>query len=705
LGMLVDNAIVIVENIYRYMEQGVTRLQAAMRATSEVAWPVIGSTLTTLAAFFPLIFWPGIMGEFMKYLPITLVVTLTSSLLVALVINPALCAIFMRIKSGTPRINTADSEAVARAGESPIAVRGWMLKGYTRILKIALRHKIAVPIIALLLLVILIEVWLVGVGVEKPIEFFPSIDPKALYVNIDPPEGADLDYNDRVVRQAEMAISGQWAPPELPPLAQYSMAYRIQEHRMSEGDTFEGPSDINNIDHIYAKVVQSGNGSSFEQNLPNHIGIQFIDFEDRTASTTEDLETVRQRVSHIPGARVTVAVQEEGPPTGAPINIEISGDNFTRLGAIAEQVRAVVGQVPHVKDVQDDYVAGLPSVRVRIDRQRAALFGLSTNAIGFALKTAYNGLDISTFYEADKDYDIVVMLGEKDRRVTDVLHKLMIPTATGSLVPLTTLASIDYAGSVGNIVRINHERTVTVKAEVDEEKVPGAVARAEAEKLLANFQLPAGYQMKFTGEFESQQEAQAFLLKAFAIAILLIFFILVTLFNSVAQPLIILSSVILSLGGAFIGLYVIRSPFGIIMCGVGVISLAGVVVNNAIVLIDYTNKLRERGLELTDAVVSAGATRLRPVLLTAITTILGLLPMVTGVSYDFHKWSIAWASESTLWWRSMAIVVIFGLLVATLLTLVVVPTLYALIAIIQQRLASGYQRIKAWYWRPFSKVR
>jgi multidrug efflux pump subunit AcrB len=288
--------------------------------------------------------------------------------------------------------------------------------------------------------------------------------------------------------------------------------------------------------------------------------------------------------------------------------------------------------------------------------------------------------------------------------VTDVLHKLMIPTPSGQLVPLTTLASIDYSGSMGDIIRINHNRVVTVKANVDENKIPGPVARAQAEELLKNFPLPAGYQIKFTGEFEFQKEAEEFLSKAFLIAIFLIFLILVTLFNSVSQPIIILTSVILSLGGAFLGLIVIKSPFGIIMSGVGVISLAGVVVNNAIILIDYTNKLRERGMSLNDAVVAAGATRLRPVLLTAVTTVLGLLPMVTGVSYDFHKMSISLISESTQWWQAMAIVVIFGLLTATFLTLVVVPSLYSLMASLQEWAISFYNKVKKLYWKPFEAI-
>jgi len=238
---------------------------------------------------------------------------------------------------------------------------------------------------------------------------------------------------------------------------------------------------------------------------------------------------------------------------------------------------------------------------------------------------------------------------------------------------------------------------VTLQANVDETKITGTVARMQVQELFKEMNLPAGYTYKFTGEDEEQQLAQEFLSKAFIIALFLIFLILVTLFNSVVQPAIILTSVILSLGGAFWGLAVINSPFGIIMTGVGIISLAGVVVNNAIVLIDYTNKLRDAGLGVKEAIISAGATRLRPVMLTAITTILGLLPMVTGISYDFHVMALSMASESSQWWRSMAIVVIFGLMIATVLTLVVVPSLYALIEEAKENFATGYARTRTFF--------
>ncbi len=696
LGMLVDNAIVIVENIYRYMEQGVPRIQAAMRATSEVAYPVIGSTLTTLAAFSPMLFWPGIMGEFMGYLPLTLIVTLSSSLFVAMVINPALAAFFMKTRRPPEQQLSAD-EAVA-AGERPIKIKGPVLSLYSRFLRAALRHRLPVLLISFAIMIFLYQGWLLSVGIEKPVEFLPHIEPKSMYVNIDMPEGADLDYSDRVVKQVEMRINGvQGVNAE-----DYRRSYTMKSHKKLGGEEYLGPSDLDNIEYVYARSVAFPSaGMSFEQTTPNYVGIQFIDLKDRRIPSSLTVEQVRERVKDVPGGKVTVAEAAEGPPTGAPINIEISGSDFTMLGSLAAEVRRIIQQVPYVEDIRDDYVEGTPSVRIRIDRKRAALFGLTTDAVGFALKTGYNGLGISTYREKDEDYDITVQLSDADRRTTDVLRELMIPAPDGRLVPLTTIARIDYTGSLGNIVRINHKRVVTVRANVDETKIPGPVARAQAEELLRDFALPPGYNIKFTGQFEFQQESEDFLSKAFVVALFLIFLILVTMFNSVTQPFIIMTSVILSLGGAFLGLMVIRSPFGIIMTGVGVISLAGVVVNNGIVLVDYINKLRQRGMDMEDAVVAGGATRLRPVLLTAVTTILGLIPMVTGVSFDFRMWEISWVSESSYWWRSMAIVVIFGLMTATFLTLVVVPTMYSLFDSLQRGAVALSRAAKRLYWRPY----
>ena len=705
LGMLVDNAIVIIENIYRYMEQGVPRIEAAKKATSEVAYPVIGSTLTTLAAFSPMLFWPGIMGEFMSYLPLTLIVTLTSSLFVAMVINPALASFFMKIKKNDNPSMAISAQEIEAAGEKPIEIKGKILKSYSAVLDFSLRRPFIVTGFAFAILILLFQAWMLAVGIEKPVEFFPDIQPKSMYVNIDVPEGADIDYIDRIMRRIEMRVAGISEEKLFDSTTeiqnQYLEALSPKTHEKANGEIFSGPSDLDNIENIYIKAVTSSANSIFDANAPNHVGIRFLEMEERKTPSSDTVDVIRERVNHIPGGQITVAVQEEGPPTGAPINIEIAGDNFQMLGNIAKEIRAVISRIPHVKDIRDDFVEGTPSVKVVVDRQKAALFGLTTDMIGFALKTAYNGLDVSSFREGDEDYDITVQLPEENRRVTDVLKELMIPTPNSEMVPLSTLATVEYSGSIGDIVRINNERVVTVKANVDEAKIPGPVARAEAEMLLKEFPLPPGYTLRFTGENEFQKESEDFLSKAFVVACFLIFLVLVSQFNSVSQPFIIMTSVILSLGGAFLGLALFKQPFGIIMTGVGVISLAGVVVNNAIVLIDYINKLRERGMALKEAIISAGATRLRPVLLTAITTILGLIPMVTGVSFDFRHLAISWVSESSQWWRSMAVVVIFGLMVATFLTLIVVPTLYSLFSSVGEKGRNATQWLHDIYWRPY----
>ncbi|UCD56170.1 MAG: efflux RND transporter permease subunit, partial [Candidatus Hydrogenedentota bacterium] len=546
-----------------------------------------------------------------------------------------------------------------------------------------LNHRLAVVTMAFLALVALAMIWMYRIGLEKPIEFFPNVQPDSIYINLDMPEGADLQYADRVARQVEMALCSRnnstLAPPDADPAECYYDGGDEKIHTLRNGKRVVGITDMANVQYIYSRTVAVSGGSSlFQDNSPNHLGVQFYDMEDRVESSFDTLNEIRRRVMDIPGGRISVNEASVGPPTGAPINIEIVGDNFYVLGRIAREIRDVLEKIPFVRDVRDDYVAGAPTVKVRVDRQRAALMGLSTEVIGFALKVAFNGYKVSTYREGDEDYDITVQLPESDRRVTDILRELLIPTPSGQLVPLSTVAKFEITGGLGQVNRINHERAVTVKAGVDEEIIPGPVVRARAEGILADMVLPPGYKIRFTGEFEAQQEAEAFLTKAFGAALFLIVLILVTQFNSVSQPLIIMTSVLLSLGGVFLGLSLMRLPFGIIMTGVGVISLAGVVVNNAIVLIDYTNKLRQRGLATREAIIAAGCTRLRPVLLTAVTTILGLLPMVTGISYDFHKMEPSFVSESTQWWRSMASAVIFGLALATLLTLLVVPTLYSL---------------------------
>ncbi len=709
LGMLVDNAIVIVENIFRYMEQGVPKMQAAVKATNEVAMPVAASTLTTVAAFFPLVFWPGIMGGFMKYLPETVIITLLSSLFVALVINPVMAAIFMKQPQTDTTKGSITAEDVEKAGEAPIAVNGPILKFYKKVLEGALNNRLPVLLMSFLIVGLLIMIWFYRVGLDKSVEFFPSIDPEDIYINIEMPEGADLDYSDRVAKQVELALCrgadyGLPAPDEEPSDC-YNADRDNKKHTLKDGQKVEGITDMSDVEYINSRAVsvQSGGVSLFEDNSPNRIGVQLYGLKERNKSSSENISMIRDRIKNVVGGKITLSEEEEGPPTGDAINIEISGDRPEILGSIAKQVCDVLEKMPFVYDVRDDFVAGSPTIKVHVDRQKAAMLGLSTNTIGFVLKIAYNGMKISTYRESNDDYDITIQLGEDARKKTDILRELLIPTAQG-LVPLSTIAKFEVTGGLGQINRINEERVVTVKASVDEDVVTGSDIRREAEKYLAKFDLPPGYNIKFTGEEDMQKESEDFLEMAFLVSVFLVVIILVALFNSIAQVTIIMISVLLSLGGVFFGLTVMHYPFGVIMTGVGVISLVGVVVNNAIVLIDYTNRLRERGMQVRDAIVAAGCTRLRPVILTAITTILGLLPMVTGISYDFHIMEICWVSESSQWWSSMAIAVIFGLAIATILTLVVVPTLYSFMYTSGIAYEKGIKKMKRAYWAPFYKL-
>jgi len=708
LGLLVDDAIVIVENIYRFMEQGVPKLQATVRAAVEVGPAVVASTLTTLAAFFPLLFWPGIMGEFMKYLPLTVIITLSSSLFVAIVINPALGAIFMKLPATKHfDIRAENEEEITKAAEAPAVVRSPMLRAYQSILKGALNHRVAVLLIAVFVVIFTIMLWYYRVGMTKSIEFFPYTEPEKYYVNMDMPEGADIEYSDRVARQLEIAISkgngyGLASPDEKPIDSYFKDKGNV--HVSEDGQKTRTPVDITDVKYIFSNTVATESGSSaFSSNSPNYLGIQFYKMTEREKPSYESMEDVRQRIKDIPGAQITIAEDSMGPPTGDAINIEIAGEDIDILGSIAKEVIKVLEKIPYVQDLNDNYISGSPTVKVTVDRQKAALLGLSTNDIGFALKVAFNGLKVSTYREGDEDYDITVQLSKEDRKKTDILRELLITTNQG-LVPLSTVAKFSITGGLAQVNRIDHERVVTVTANVDETKIPAATVRAQAQKLIADYKLPSGYKISFTGESDIQAESQAFLSQAFLAGLLLIILILVAEFNSVSQPLLIMTSVVLSWGGVFFGLTLMGYSFGVIMTGVGVISLAGVVVKNAIVLIDYINRLIERGMPVRDAIIAGGCTRLRPVLFTATTAILGLIPMVTGISFDFHEWKLKTVSESSQFWSNMGISVIFGLALSTMLTLLVVPAVYSLLHSASDASSRGVRKIRKAYWSPFYRL-
>jgi multidrug efflux pump len=630
LGMLVDNGIVIVENIYRHMQDGSPREEAARVATDEVAWPVITSTLTTLGAFFPMLFWPGIMGEFIGYLPQTLIMALSSSLFVALVINPVLSARYQTVK---PRI----FEKKNRSNEPLIK------RGYLRLLIWALGHRIIVILTAFALLVGSIMAFAIF---GKGTEFFPESEPRRAYINIKAPEGTNLDTSDNLVAQAEEIVSKY-----------EDIRYVISNIGSIGGDPFS----------------QGGTGTHI-----NRVALDFKDFHERSIPSSEIVKEIRDKaLNAIRGAEVQVEKEDEGPPTGPPVNIEITGNDIYVLGDLAARVRKKIKDIPGLVDLKDNFVRGKPEIRVQVDKEKAALLGLDTYTIAYTVKAAINGVKVGVFREGKDEYDIIARLPDKDRRSMESLKRITVSGPQGEPVPLTSLAKVSLASGVGAIMRLDQKRIVTISGDVSG-RLANDIIRDIDSRLSEGFDWPRGYSYRFTGEQKEQQKAADFLSKAFVAALFLIFIILITQFNSFVTPFIVLTSVLLSLIGVFFGLLVTGTAFGIMMTGIGVISLAGVVVNNAIVLIDYYNRLMAKGLTSLEALKQAGMVRFRPVMLTAITTILGLLPMATGISFDFRK--LAWdiGGESSQWWGPMAVAVIFGLAVATVLTLVVLPVLCSL---------------------------
>ena len=626
LGMLVDNGIVIVENIYRHMQQGRSRLEAAKVGVDEVAWPVITSTLTTVGAFAPLLLWPGIMGEFMGYMPLTVILALSGSLFVALVINPVLSAKFQTVKKGE----------APPAGELVLPKRMSLMKRvYFWLLRVSLNHRLIVLLLAVVLLAASIMSFATfGRGVE----FFPETDPDWAEVTIKAPVGTNLDASDALVQDVEMIVS-------------------------------DYPDIRNVISNIGTEGGQGESGTHVSK-----ISLDFQDFHDRQRPSPEVIAEIRSRLTKaIKGAEVTVEKSEEGPPSGPPINLEISGDDVRELGRIADEIVKDIRDMPGLVDVKSDFVRGKPEIKVEIDKEKAALLGLDTFTIAYTIKGAINGIKVGVYREDKDEYDIVTRVQDRDRHSIEGLKRLTISGPTGEPIPVTSVATFKVDSGIGSISRKNQKRVVTVSGENSGRLANDIIKEIDA-KLQKN-DFPRGYAYQFTGEQEDQAEAQDFLSKAFVATIFIILVVLMTQFDSLVYPLIVLTSVLLSLIGVFFGLVISQKPFGIIMTGLGVISLAGVVVNNAIVLIDYYMQLLREGLESKKALLLAGLTRFRPVLLTAITTILGLMPMALGVSFDFRKLELSIGGGATQFWTPLAVAVIFGLLVATLLTLVVVPVL------------------------------
>ncbi len=716
LGMLVDNAIVVVENVYRLHNAGYSIMSATKKGVSEIAFPIITSTLTTLAAFFPLLMWEGIVGQFMSIFPQTLIVVLASSLFVALILNPAFVSSFMKIddimakadwrKTLKRSVITIIFAALFYAGKvylignflmtvvffavmNLIALRPlarwfqtrflvWLENFYSR----QLRHALAgfMPIVYFVGTIILL-IFSAGFyfGSSPKVVFFPETDPQTIYVTMELPLGTSIEKTDEVSRKVEEIID----------------------------------ETIDPFKHIIKSVTTSvgnGKGGFFERdNSPNKslTSISFKEYKLREGiSTAMIMQEVAENLDGFVGAKIYVEKDDEGPPVGPPVNIDVSGDEFDQLIKITDDF---------IHLIEEDNIAGIdeltlninvnqPEMLVKIDRERARLYELSTQQIALAFRYALYGQDVGNFKEGEDEYDIFLRLEEKYRNdVSSLMNQKL--SVNGYNIPISAVADFEYSSTYDKISRIDNKRVITISSNVTEGYNANLINQRIRE-VLADYELPNGYNYEFTGEQQEQEESSQFLIFALGVVIALITVILVTQFNSFIRPLIIIATVVFSTIGVFLGLGIFKMQFVIIMTGIGIISLAGIVVNNGIVLIDYIDLMRKRKREelglpedaflplevQIDALVQAGRTRLRPVMLTAITTVLGLLPLAIGLNFDFFGLythfdpDFSLGGESTAFWAPMSWTVIFGLTFATFLTLLVAPVMYMLTIRINYRI-------------------
>ncbi len=653
LGMLVDNAIVLVENIFRHVQEGLSLVEASVKGAGEVAGAVTASTFTTVAAFVPLLAWTGIMGEFMVYMPLTIVAVLISSLVVAVVILPVLT-----------------SRRMKRSGSSHEEFKNHaVLRFYRGFLEWSLNHRFVTASATLLVLIGSVAAY--G-ALNHGTEFFPDVEPDRATITLRAPEGTDVEATDAIVRRIEGLLRQE-----------KNIEVFVSETGVAGGD--------------FATSAAPNQARVTVDFLP-HVTKAHDDDTPRFEDPRETIDRLRKSLALIPGAEIRVDKERMGPPVGAPIAVEVSGKNFHEAGRLSSRVRRELLQIPGVTDITDDYRVGRPELRLQVDRGAAKRVGASTQAVAGTIRTAVTGTKASTFRDGDDEYDIMVEIAPQFRDDLQSIMRLRIPGRIDTspdtfAVPLSAVADYELAGGSGSIKHVAQKPVVTIEAQIQEGFNENSV-REKVVKYIADAKTPTGYALRLGGANDEQRASQEFLSNAFLIAVFLIAIVLVSQFGRYDLPLIILASVVLSMVGVLWGLVLTGTSFGIVMTGLGVISLAGVVVNNAIVLLDYVEQLKTQGYSTYDALVEAGLVRFRPVMLTAVTTILGLVPMAIGLTVDFRELSVFFGSQTSSWWGPMAVAVIFGLAFATVLTLVIVPTLYSLVESARGALARLAERVR-----------
>ncbi len=705
LGIVVDDAIVVIENTHRlHTKHNVDIKTAAKYAAAEVFAPVVAGTLTTLAPFVPLLFWPGLVGEFMVYLPSILIITLTASLIVAYIMNPVFAVDFMDRKPVvlTKRLLTTYGIVlgllsvvgivtgqlwittlvlfgitfwyVNRAYITPRLIRPFQdrtLPGimdlYRRVLRWALAGSRPWQVIGSMVALLIATIMLMVVAGPET-TFFPSADPNYAYVYVQLPVGTDAHETDSVVRVIESRINRVIGPKN--PLVM---------------------SVISNVG------LGAGDPRNPDRTVTPHKGkvtVAFVEYSKRGGvSTSQYLVAFRKAVADIPGAEIVVDQEASGPPTGKPVNIEISGDDFEQLTELSERVRRFIvdtAKIAGIERLKSDLVRNKPELAIVIDRERANSEGISTAQIGMVLRSNMYGVEATKFRAGEEEYPVQVRAMESVRGNAEALLNQPVSffdMSSGRYrqVPIASIASLEYTSTYAGINRKNQRRVVTLSSNLlqgfNENKVNNNIREA-----LAGFNVPDGYAVQLTGAQEEQKESASFLGFAFMVAALLIFMIMVTQFNSVAKPILIMVTVLFSLIGVLLGFVIFRMTFSVAITGVGIVALGGIVVRNGIVLLDFTDVLLSQGWKLRRAIIEGGAIRFNPVILTAGATILGLIPLAVGLNIDF--WAlinlrdphIHIGSDSVAFWGPLAWSIVFGLGFSTFLTLVVVPCMYYLLA-------------------------
>lgn len=708
LGIVVDDAIVVIENTHRIYDNGKRDIkEAAKMATGEVFLPVLTGTITTLMPFIPLAFWKGVIGSFMFFLPVTLIITLVASLLVAYLINPVFAVSFMKPEPTgphkVPKFSRKDMAIMvvflavallaylggARAlGNFTIFIylfvlleryvlSGWIhafqhkawpafRDWYTRWLKRSLKR----PGLVLIATILLFPVSLMTYNMRHPpFVFFPSADPNFVYVYLNMPIGTDQRHTDEVLGQLEKKV------------------YKVLDMDPAHGK--KNPIVRSVISNVTVGAVDPTTNEIGDFPNKGKITVAFVEFADRQGiSSAQYLDKIRAAVREYPGAEVTVDKEQGGPPLPKPVVVELTGDNLDSLISTSDRLRKYLQdkQVPGVEELRSDFQANKPEITFDLNRDRMNNESISTFAVANALRTAVFGKEISRFRDANDDYPIYLRYSSEQRRDVEAIRNMPViyrDMGMGGMirtVPISSFADIKYSTTYGGIKRKDQKRIISLSSNVLSGYEENAVVQAVKDEI-ANFHAPAGINIVMSGQQEEQAETMGFLGTAMMISLGLIILLLVLQFNSISRTVIIMSEVIFSLTGVFIGYSIFGNTFSLVMSGIGIVALCGIVVRNGILLIEFMDMMLKEGMSPYDSIVEAGRTRMTPVLLTATAAILGLIPLAIGVNIDFAGLFRDFSphffigGDSPAFWAPMAWTMIYGLSFATVLTLIVVPAM------------------------------